>query len=101
MWNKAKDFLSNRDVLSEQPHSQFYVGHADQHRSYRGGMLSFMVFSYVFYLASRNGVRLVTLHNPDIKSITKALSADDEFYTEQITLNDLNKMYIAIVGSDH
>ena len=87
MWNKAKSFLSNHDVLSEQPHGKFYVGHADQHRSCRGGMLSCIVFLYVFYLASRNGVRLVTLYNPDIKSITKALSADDEFYAEKVTLN--------------
>ena len=64
-------------------------------------MLSFMVLIYVFYLASRNGVRLVTHYNPDIKSMTKALSANNEFYEQKITLNETNKMFLTISNSDY
>lgn len=56
---------------------------------------------YVMYLALRNGHRLLTLHKPEVTSITKSLSAYDEFYEEKITLDTTNKMFFGLSNSDY
>ena len=64
MIEKAKTFIRKKDKIAPNITEAIHFKDNDKHKTMIGGIVSIMILTFIAYLATRNGYRMIIKYKP-------------------------------------